>query len=120
MILILPCDSSRTLRMTKIPLPWGRVARSVRRGFKRANLVIITFLCYNYPCRTPRGLCGSLDPNAYAGCRACCEGYRKIAYVCMAVDSLKYDGASCRTVSGWKHSSTKTILAGVISLKSRS
>ena len=38
----------------------------------------------------------------------------------MAVDSLEYDGVSCRTVSGWKHSSTKTILAGVISLKSRS
>ena len=38
----------------------------------------------------------------------------------MAVDSLEYDGVSCRTVSGWKHSSTKTILAGVISLRSRS
>ena len=37
----------------------------------------------------------------------------------MAVDNLEYDGVSCRTVSGWKHSSTKTILAGVVSLKSR-
>ena len=38
----------------------------------------------------------------------------------MAVDSLKYDGVRCRTVSGWKHSSTKAILAGVIILRSRS
>ena len=37
----------------------------------------------------------------------------------MIVDSLEYDGVSCRTVSGWKHSSTKAILTGVVSLKSR-
>ena len=72
-----------------------------------------------FSCRTPRGLSESLDSNAYARCRACCEGYIGIAYVCMAVDSLKYDGVRCRTVSGWKHSSTKVILAGVILLRSR-
>ena len=37
----------------------------------------------------------------------------------MAVDSLKYDGVRYRTVSGWKHSSTKVSLAGVILLRSR-
>lgn len=72
--------------------------------------------CY----RTPRGLSESLDSNAFnARCRACCEGYSKIAYVYRIVDSLKYDGVRYRTVSGWKHSSTKVILAGVIVLRSR-
>ena len=51
--------------------------------------------------------------------RAYCEGYRKFADGYIVVDSLEYGGVSCRTVSGWKHSSTKAILAGVISLKSR-
>ena len=37
----------------------------------------------------------------------------------MAVDSSEYDGVSYRTVSGWKHSSTKAILSGVLILKSR-
>ena len=69
--------------------------------------------------RTPRGLSGSLDSNAFARGRAYCEGYRKFADVFMAVDSLEYGGVSYRTVSGWKHSSTKIILAGVVSLKSR-
>ncbi len=70
--------------------------------------------------RTPRGLSGSLDSNAInARCRACCEGYSKIAYVYRIVDSLKYNGARYRTVSGWKHSSTKVILAGVVLLRSR-
>jgi len=51
--------------------------------------------------------------------RAYYEGYREIAYECMVVDISEYDGVSCRTMSGWKHSSIKTILAGVVSLKSR-
>ncbi len=72
-----------------------------------------------FTCRTPRGRSESLDSSALARGRAYCEGYMGIAYEFTAVDSLEYDGASCRTVSGWKHSSTKTILAGVISLKSR-
>lgn len=70
-------------------------------------------------CRTPRGRSESLDSNALARGRAYCEGYVEFAYEVNAVDSLEYDGVSCRTVSGWRHSSTKTILAGVISLKSR-
>ena len=71
-------------------------------------------------CRTPRGLSESLDSNAYARCRACYEEYRKIAYVYRIVDNLKYNGVRYRTVSGWKHSSTKVTLVGVINLKSRS
>ena len=55
----------------------------------------------------------------YARCRACCEGYRRIAYVYRIVDSLEYNGVRYRTVSGWKHSSTKVSLAGVIILRSR-
>lgn len=35
------------------------------------------------------------------------------------VDSLEYSGVNCRTVSGWKHSSTKATFAGIVSLKSR-
>lgn len=55
----------------------------------------------------------------YARCRACREGYSEIAYVYRVVDSLEYNGVRYRTVSGWKHSSTKVILAGVILLRSR-
>ena len=73
----------------------------------------------NLTYRTPRGLSGSLDSNAFARGRAYCEGYCKFADVFMAVDSLEYDGVSYRTVSGWKHSSTKVILAGVIFLRGR-
>ena len=51
--------------------------------------------------------------------RAYCEEYREFADIVIIVDSSKYDGVSYRTVSGWKHSSTKIILAGIISLKSR-
>ena len=47
------------------------------------------------------------------------RGIGNLIDVFMTVDSSEYDGVSCRTVSGWKHSSTKAILAGVISLKSR-
>lgn len=35
------------------------------------------------------------------------------------VDILNYNGVSCRTVSGWRHSSTKTSLAGIVTLKDR-
>lgn len=35
------------------------------------------------------------------------------------VDILICNGVSCRTVSGWKHSSTKASLAGVMTLKER-
>ena len=41
------------------------------------------------------------------------------AYDGRVVDNLRYNGASCRTVSGWKHSSTKAILAGVVLLRRR-
>ena len=64
-------------------------------------------------------LAGLSTRTLYAGCRACCEGYRGIAYVGRAVDNLEYDGVRYRTVSGWKHSSTKVSLAGVILLRSR-
>ena len=74
-------------------------------------------LSFDY--RTPRGLSGSLDSNAFARGRAYCEEYRKFVDVFSVVDSLEYDGVSYRTVSGWKHSSTKVILAGVILLKRR-
>ena len=57
--------------------------------------------------------------EAFARCRAYCEGYSRIAYVKWVVDNLDNDGARYRTVSGWKHSSTKVTLAGVIHLKSR-
>ena len=77
------------------------------------------FFMIKFLCRTPRRLSGSLDSNAYARCRACCEGYSRFAYACRIVDSLKYDGARYRTVSGWKHSSTKVTLAGVVDLRSR-
>lgn len=73
------------------------------------------------PCisRAPRGACGSLDPNAYAGCRAYCEACVNLADGYVIVDILNYNGVSCRTVSGWKHSSTKASLTGVITLKER-
>ena len=67
-----------------------------------------------FKCRTPRGLSESLDSNALARCRAYCEEYSEIAYIYRVVDSLKYSGVRCRTVSGWKHSSTKATLAGTI------
>ena len=69
--------------------------------------------------RTPRGIAiPRLEVNAR--CRACCEGLKNNFDKCIIVEVYNYDGVICRTVSGWKHSSTKTILAGVISLKSRS
>lgn len=69
--------------------------------------------------RAPRGGCGSLDSNAYARCRAYCEAGLNTVDGGVAVDVLKYNGASCRTVSGWKHSSTKALLAGIVALKLR-
>ena len=71
--------------------------------------------------RTPRGLSGSLDSNALMrGAEPTVRGIENLIDVFMTVDSSEYDGVSYRTVSGWKHSSTKIILAGVVSLKSRS
>ena len=70
-------------------------------------------------CRTPRGRSESLDSNALARGRAYCEGYVGIADEVNAVDSLEYGGVSYRTVSGWEHSSTKIILAGIVFLKRR-
>ena len=67
-----------------------------------------------YLCRAPRGGCGSLDSNAYARCRACCEAFIGHVANSVCVDNLILNGVGCRTVSGWKHSSTKVILAGVI------
>ena len=67
-----------------------------------------------YSCRTPRGRCESLDPNAFAGCRAYCEACANLMANLSCVDNLILNGVGCRTVSGWKHSSTKVILAGVI------
>ena len=70
--------------------------------------------------RTPRGLSGSLDSNALMrGAEPTVRGIGNLAEEFMAVDSSEYDGVSYRTVSGWKHSSTKVILTGVVSLKSR-
>ena len=34
-------------------------------------------------------------------------------------DNSIYDGVICRTVSGWKHSSTKATFTGVVSLRGR-
>ena len=47
------------------------------------------------------------------------RGIENLIDAFMTVDSSEYDGVSYRTVSGWKHSSTKIILAGIIFLKSR-
>ena len=47
------------------------------------------------------------------------RGIENLIDVFMTVDSSEYDGVSYRTVSGWKHSSTKIILAGIVSLKKR-
>lgn len=69
--------------------------------------------------RAPRGRCGSLDSNAFARCRACYEACVGLVDGYIIVDILNYNGVSCRTVSGWKHSSTKTSLTGVITLKKR-
>lgn len=69
--------------------------------------------------RTPRGLSESLDSNALARCRACREACMVIDKGYSIVDSLEYSGVNCRTVSGWKHSSTKATFAGIVSLKSR-
>ena len=70
--------------------------------------------------RTPRGLSGSLDSNALMrGAEPTVRGIGNLIDVFMTVDSSEYDGVSYRTVSGWKHSSTKVILAGVILLKRR-
>ena len=60
-----------------------------------------------YFCRAPRGGRGSLDPNAFAGCRAYCEAFTGCMANSVCVDNLILDGVGCRTVSGWKHSSTK-------------
>ena len=75
--------------------------------------------CY-YPIAVLHGELADLSTRTlYARCRACCEGYSEIAYVYRAVDNLEYNGVRYRTVSGWKHSSTKVTLAGVIILRSR-
>lgn len=37
----------------------------------------------------------------------------------IVVDILNYDGVGRRTVSGWKHSSTKAQPAGIVILKER-
>ena len=47
------------------------------------------------------------------------RGIENLIEIFMIVDSSEYDGVSYRTVSGWKHSSTKIILAGTIFLNSR-
>ena len=47
------------------------------------------------------------------------RGIGNLLDIFITVDLSGYDGVSYRTVSGWKHSSTKIILTGVISLKSR-
>ena len=62
------------------------------------------------------------DPSTrtlYARCRACCEACMGLAEGDIIVDILNYSGVSCRIVSGWKHSSTKASLAGVITLEKR-
>ncbi len=58
-------------------------------------------------------------PERLAGCRACCEEYIAIDNVFNIVDSSGCCGESYRTVSGWKHSSTKVLLSGVTFLKRR-
>ena len=66
--------------------------------------------------RTPRGIAiPRLEVNAR--CRACCEGLKNNFDKCVIVEVYNYDGVICRTVSGWKHSSTKAIFAGVIFVK---
>ena len=77
-------------------------------------------MCYNLFAVLPGDLANLSTRALYARGRAYCEEYSKFAEEIMAVDSLKYNGVSYRTVSGWKHSSTKIILAGVVSLESRS
>ena len=69
--------------------------------------------------RTPRGLSGSLDSNAYARCRACREGCVSNSKAVNIVDGLNYDGVIYRTMSGWKHSSIKVTFAGVVTLVKR-
>ena len=81
---------------------------------------IALYSCY-YSLAVLHGELADLSTRTlYARCRACREGYSEIAYVYRAVDSLEYNGVRYRTVSGWKHSSTKVTLAGVILLRSRS
>ena len=63
--------------------------------------------------RTPRGIAiPRLEVNA--GCRACCEGLKNNFDKYVIVEVYTYGGVICRTVSGWKHSSTKIDLAGVL------
>lgn len=62
------------------------------------------------------------DPSTrtlYARCRACREACMGLIEGYSIVDILNYNGVSCRTVSGWKHSSTKASLAGIVTLKER-
>ena len=47
------------------------------------------------------------------------RGIGNLLDIFITVDISGYDGVSYRTVSGWKHSSTKVILTGIIFLKSR-
>ena len=66
--------------------------------------------------RTPRGIAiPRLEVNAR--CRACCEGLKNNFDKYVIVEVYTYGGVICRTVSGWKHSSTKAIFAGVIFVK---
>ena len=53
-------------------------------------------------------------PEAYAGCRACCEGIADLNKFNRTVDSVSHYGVKFRTVSGGKLSSTKIDFAGVI------
>ena len=66
--------------------------------------------------RTQRGIAiPRLEVNAR--CRACCEGLKNNFDKYVIVEVYTYGGVICRTVSGWKHSSTKAIFAGVIFVK---
>ena len=72
-----------------------------------------------YSSRTPRGLSKSLDSNALARCRAYCEACAVVNEVIIIDDGLICNGVRYRTMSGWKHSSIKVILAGVVILIKR-
>jgi len=66
--------------------------------------------------RTPWGIAiPRLEVNAR--CRACCEGLKNNFDKYVIVEVYTYGGVICRTVSGWKHSSTKAIFAGIIFVK---
>ena len=92
----------------------------VTKVHKEVNHLLNRLLsCYHFSTVLHGELAVLSTRTLYARCRACREGYSEIAYVYRAVDGLEYNGVRYRTVSGWKHSSTKVILAGVIILRSR-